>query len=128
MPSKKIKWLIYTVIVGLIPIISRAIIWSLTKSFHIELFSPSDFIAFGLVLHISNINELEHITTIDQSWKTAHNGGSIVFIAIYSVLFSISLLGQNNIESEILLKSAIALSIISTLLSYSIYYRISRIP
>lgn len=122
------KWLMYTVLVGLIPVIARCMIWGVTKSIPIDKFSASDFIAFGLVLHISNINELEHMTTIDQSWKTANNGISIIFIALYSVLFAISLLGPNIVDANIMLYCSVIIAIVSSLLSYSIYYRISRIP
>ncbi|AFJ43528.1 hypothetical protein [Francisella orientalis] len=70
MGNKKIKWLIYTVLVGLIPILSRLIVWLVTKKGSVSLFSPSDFVAFGLVLHISNINEIEHFSGIQKEWKT----------------------------------------------------------
>lgn len=85
MGSKKIKWLIYTVLVGLIPILSRLIVWVVTKEGSVDLLSPSDFVAFGLVLHISNINEIEHFSGVEREWKTSQNGISIAFIAFYSV-------------------------------------------
>jgi hypothetical protein len=61
MKYKMANWLTYSVLVGLIPFISRVIIYlilqSKTSSF---LFNEMDFISLGLVLHITNINELEH--------------------------------------------------------------------
>lgn len=61
MENKKIKWLIYTVLVGLIPIMSRLLVWLVSNKVGIEILNASDFVAFGLVLHISNINEIVSI-------------------------------------------------------------------
>lgn len=128
MGNKKIKWLIYTVLVGLIPILSRLIVWIVTKEGSIDLLSPSDFIVFGLVLHISNINEIEHFSGVEREWKTAQNGISIAFIAFYSVLFALTLIGGNVVDITAITVCAIVLSVVSFLISYSVYDRISNIP
>lgn len=128
MGSKKIKWLIYTVLVGLIPILSRLIVWLVTKEGSVILFSPSDFVAFGLVLHISNINEIEHFSGIQKEWKTAQNGISIAFIAFYSVLFALTLIGENIVDVNAITICTMVLSIVSFLISYSVYDRISKAP
>jgi len=47
--NKQVKWLIYTVLVGLIPIFLRLMIYFVTDG-SISIFSASDFIAFGIVL------------------------------------------------------------------------------
>jgi hypothetical protein len=126
MGSKKIKWLIYTVLVGLIPILSRLIVWLVTKEGSVNLFSPSDFVAFGLVLHISNINEIEHFSGIQKEWKTAQNGISIAFIAFYSVLFALTLIGENIVDVNAITICTMVLSVVSFLISYSVYDRISK--
>jgi len=126
MGNKKAKWLIYTVLVGLIPILSRFLVWVVTEKGIIDLLSPSDFIAFGLVLHISNINEIEHFD-IEKDWKTAQNGISIAFIALYSVLFTLMLIGRNIVNTQAIQYSTIALAIVSFLISYSVYDRVSKI-
>ncbi len=59
-----------------------------------DIFNASDFVAFGLILHISNINEIEHFNDNEKSWKTIQNGISIGFISLYSVLFTAYLLCQ----------------------------------
>lgn len=128
MENKKIKWLIYTVLVGLIPIMSRLLIWLVSNKVGIEVLNASDFVAFGLVLHISNINEIEHLEPADKSWKTIHNGISIIFIAFYSVLFATFLLGSAQpamIDIKAIKTASIVLSVVSLLISYSVYYRIS---
>ena len=96
MANKKVKWLIYTVLVGLIPILARMLVWSVSRSPKMELLNTSDLVAFGLVLHISNINEIEHLNSSEHSWKTIHNGTSIVFISFYGILFAVSLISSSN--------------------------------
>lgn len=127
MGSKKVKWLIYTVLVGLLPILSRFIVWLVTKEDTVELLSPSDFVAFGLVLHISNINEIEHFLNVGKEWKTVQNGTSIVFIAFYSVLFAITLIGDNIVDLKAITHCTILLSFVSFLISYSVYDRVSKL-
>lgn len=128
MGNKKIKWLIYTVLVGLIPILSRLIVWVVTKEGSVDLLSPSDFVAFGLVLHISNINEIEHFSGVEREWKTSQNGISIAFIAFYSVLFALTLVGETIVDVQAITICTIVLSIVSFLISYSVYDRISKAP
>jgi hypothetical protein len=127
MRNKKIKWLIYTVLVGLIPILLRLIVWTVTKEGTVNLLSPSDFIGFGLVLHISNINEIEHFSSVEREWKTIQNGISIAFIAFYSVLFSLTLIGENIVDVTAITICTIVLSVVSFLISYSVYDRISKV-
>lgn len=128
----KVKWLTYTVLVGLIPFFSRLLIFFLTASRNIDLlFNPSDFVAFGLILHISNINELEHSNLEKKSWKTIQNGLSIVFIAAYSVLFVIAVI-EDTISPGVFNQTAVRvspmiLSIPSFALSYSIFDRLAKL-
>ena len=70
MENKKVKWLIYTVLVGLIPILSRLLVWGVTESGVVSLITASDFIAFGLILHISNIHQIAPLSDAQKSWKT----------------------------------------------------------
>ncbi len=130
MENKKIKWLIYTVLVGLIPIISRVLVWGVTQTGTVSILATSDFIAFGLILHISNINEIEHLSDDDKSWKTTQNGTSILFIALYSVLFSLVMLSEgipNFIDVKVIKICAIVLAVISFSISFSVFHRISNI-
>lgn len=130
MENRKIKWLIYTVLVGLIPIISRFLVWGVTQSGMVNILSASDFIAFGLVLHISNINEIEHLSDADKSWKTIQNGTSILFIALYSVLFCLTMLSEGVsgfVDSQVIKACVISLAFISFSISFSIFHRISNI-
>lgn len=127
MANKKIKWLVYTVLVGLIPILCRVLAWIVTKPDAIPVLSPSDFIVFGLVLHISNINEVEHFNTVGEGWKTIQNGFSISFIAFYSALYSLILIGDLVVNITKITYCSIVLAIVSLFISYSVYDRISKI-
>ena len=126
----KVKWLIYTVLVGLIPIVLRALLWVISPNQTIDLFSASDFVAFGLILHISNINEIEHFNDLEKSWKTFQNGTSIFLITVYSFLFAAHLFGQANpgkINVDTVRTISMILNGVSFYLSFSVYDRISKV-
>jgi hypothetical protein len=127
MTNKKIIWLIYTVFIGLIPIIARFLVWFGTAKGVVELFSTLDFVAFGLVLHISSINEIEHAVTVDQSWKTIQVGTSVIFISMYCVLFALALLGDhtNLIDRDKISYFVFLFAFVSFLLCYTVFYRLS---
>ena len=125
----KVKWLIYTVLIGLIPIFLRMLIWSILQNRTMDLFNASDFVAFGLVLHISNINQIEHFSDGQKSWKTIQIGFSILFILFYGILFASSLLGQLNpgmINVKNLTGFSISFSFVSFLMSFAVYDRVSK--
>ena len=124
MENRKTKWLIYTVIIGLLPVIIRGLLWLATENSSLELLNISDIIIFGLIIHISIINELEHSNEKDE-WKTKHNGISLLFITVYSSLFALILLSnevspmidKNNITVLVTL-----MSIVSFIIGYSVHY------
>jgi hypothetical protein len=127
MNNKKIKWLVYTVLVGIIPILCRILVWFVSAGDSaIDFLASSDFVVLGLVLHISIINEIEHISESDQTWKTKQNGFSTAFIAFYGVLFALTLFNGNTVDAEKLKWCAIALVIVSFFISYSVFDRISK--
>ncbi len=126
MINKKTKWLVYTVLVGLIPILSRSLAWLVTNTGTVNFLSSSDFVAFGLVLHISNINEIEHFDNVGKEWKTIQNGISIAFIAFYSVLYSLTLVGDKVVDITAITYCSIFLAFVSFLISYSVYDRVSK--
>lgn len=128
MKNPKSKWLAYTVLVGLIPILSRLLVWSIASNDVVQPFAATDFVAFGLVLHISNINELEHVSSQSKPWKTVQNGVSVIFIALYSVLFAVLLLAEKTprlINASAFLVCVAALAATSLVLSLSIFHRLS---
>ena len=130
MPSRKAKWLMYTVLVGLLPAAARILMWLISPNQDIDLFNAVDFIIFGLVLHISNINELEHFDDRERSWKTIHNGVSVFFIAMYSILFAYHVSGEANpgsIDYDNLKYISIGLGIASFVISLTVYNETSKL-
>jgi len=124
--TTKSKWLAYTVMVGLTPIFSRIVVWLVTREGCVEPFAPQDFIAFGLVLLVSNINEIEHLADVDRSWKTIQNGSSACLIAIHGVLFCLTLIGGDSINQHAIMYCVGIIALVSLGLSYSLFNRISK--
>lgn len=130
MKDRYVKWLIYTVIVGLIPIMVRLLVCAITNSDSLSSLVPSDVIVFGLVLHISILNEIEHVFDSD-GWKTKQVGISIVFMVMYSILMAALLFSEVHpaiIDMEALLNSSVAMAIISFVLTSSVFYRGQTLP
>ena len=125
------KWLIYTVAVGFIPVFLRLLLWLISQDrTSLDLFNALDFIVLGLVLQISNINEIEHLYDSDKTWKTLHNGISIILIVFYSALFVFYLLGESIPEAidDITVKYlAMATALPSIVLSFMVYYRVAKL-
>ena len=129
MLDRNVKWISYTVLIGLIPVLSRALVWLVASDHNAPVLNPTDLILFGLILHISNINELEHFTSEHRGWKSIHNAMSILFIVMYAVLFTCLVFGEfGSVTVDLLTvrNIAIALSVVSLCLSLTIYYRSAR--
>ncbi|OCH05911.1 hypothetical protein A6D98_05975 [Aliivibrio fischeri] len=123
--NKKIKWFAFTVLVGLLPIFARL----LSNVFldNVALFSASDFIAFGFVMHISILNELEHMHD-DDNWKSINNAGSIGFVFIYGLLtFALLMLeaGAVQMNAEKLKYCSMIMAVVSFILAYIVFDRLS---
>ena len=130
MVDRNVKWIFYTVLVGLIPVFARLLVWLVDQSNAVPAFDATDFIIFGLVLHISIINEIEHVHQDSQSWKTAHNGTSLWFIVMFAVLFACQILDQSKAElfnDRAILIVAWVMAAVSFLLSLTVLYRLSRL-
>lgn len=61
-------WLIFTVLVGLLPIIARVITVNMFTLKDVVYISPVDIIVFGIVLHVSILNELNNLQK-DNEWR-----------------------------------------------------------
>lgn len=90
------KWLAYTFLVGLIPVLVRLLTWSVAVDGRVQpLFAP-DFVTFGLVLHISLINETEYLPANASTFKTLQNGVSIVFVTLYSAIYAVTVICERT--------------------------------
>lgn len=129
---KKTKWLIYTVIIGLIPFLIRSFIclFDKTSTFNYWL-NETDFIIFGLILNLSNINELEDKVIVDKLWKTKNIGFSVILIIIFSAIFTIITYSEFKSNPDLNIStvkiSSISLAAVSFIVSYSIFNRINTI-
>jgi hypothetical protein len=126
----KTKWLIYTVIIGLIPFFIRTFIVFFDKKWDIVYWlNPVDFITFGLVLNLTNINELEDKDFEDKIWKTRNIGLSIIQIIIFSSIFAILTYSEFKKNTDLNLVTvktcSIVLAFVTFLFSYSIYNRLN---
>jgi phosphate/sulfate permease len=125
----KTKWLIYTVLLGLTPMLGRILIYFVSTT-SAKPVNVGDIIAFGLVLVITNINLLEHDASIDRAWKTRSIGLSIVLAVLMGIMFAAmcfedahpTLVSERNIT---LVSSALSLACM--LFSYSVIDRITAV-
>lgn len=129
---KKTKWLIYTVLIGMIPFLVRSFIALFDKTGTIDYWiNETDFIVLGLVLNLTNINELEDKDFKDKIWKTRNIGYSVVSIALFSAIFAIVTYSDFKTNPDLdkftVKACSIALALVSFIFSYSIYNRLNKI-
>lgn len=117
----------YTVLVGLIPICSRFFVWMVTRTGTVDAIAAVDFVAFGLVLHIATINELEHVAGVSPSWKTLQSGLAVFFVAVYSVLYATSLVADKIVDVRRLTYCATTMALASFLLNLSVFGRLDKV-
>lgn len=123
------KWLAYTFLVGLIPALTRLLLWASTVHDAVNAVSAADFVVLGLVQHISIINEIEHLPSKEKDWKTIQNGTAVVFISIYSALYAVHIIGEKNsrlIDAQTMLRVCIGVATLSTILSFIIVHRLLK--
>ena len=130
---KKIKWLIYTVAIGLIPFVLRLFLWWITVNTHSidYVINEVDIVMFGLILNLSIITELENEKDLEPKWKTKCNGFSLIMLILFSVFLGISYFGDVTASIAIgtnkLKLLCTVLSIISFLFCFSVYNRLNAI-
>jgi len=108
----------------------RFIIWMVSVEKDIDVVNALDFVVFGFILHTSNINEIAHVNPSEENWKTIHSGMSVIFLILYALLFACYLFGQANIGTfnlEVITYIVIVMSVVSFLLSFAIYDRLSKL-
>ena len=126
-----VKWVVYTVILAMIPIFMRLLIAVLvTPRANFRWFSESDVATFGLIVAITNINALETATNIEEKWKTWRMGISVLIILTFAILFAITCfqeLQPDVFERNRVLWANLILSLVSVVYSYSIWNRIALV-
>ena len=130
MGNIKTRWLVYTVLVALIPMLCRLLVWGMLDANNVNWIDASDCIAFGIIVHISSINEVEHLDDKQGSWKTIINGTSIAFITIYGVLFALNVVEEsdkNLLKDGVLLYLVSVLAIISFVIGFAVFHRLQYV-
>jgi len=123
------KWLIYTVLIGLLPFIARLLIFAITKNLTATyILNEVDMIAFGLVLNVSNISEIDNNRTLTEDWKTKNKGLSVIFIIIFSIFLGLSYMADlptaNGFDKSMIRLLSLVLSSVSLFFSYTIFNKL----
>lgn len=124
-----VKWLIYTVLLALTPIVIRLLVFWFSKSSNGNAIDDGDVVAFGLIVAITNINGLESADT-EESWKTKHMGVSLSLIAMFATMFAAACfrdLHPEALDSGKILCAAMLLSVSTCLYSYALWSRLSAL-
>jgi len=123
----KLKWFIYTVLIGLIPVGARFIVVLVSPRANNEmLWNETDIASFGLALNISNISVLEH-ESFHRQWKTVVNGLSVILLIFIALVFGLSFMKEidPSLISVLRLKqTSFILAVTSFVLSYVVYDRL----
>jgi branched-subunit amino acid transport protein len=119
------KWAVYTVLLGLTPILTRILIISLTSNVPFPSWIQSgDIISFGLILVITNINILEHEKHVDEAWKTRNIGISLLLTVLFAALFAATCFHELNssvLDINKIKAASVILSLSSGIFSYAIW-------
>ena len=127
----KSKWFVYTVSVGLIPVLARLLLWLMAGSTKdVSLLNTTDFVGFSLVLVATNISGLEHESFVDQEWKTRSMGISFFVVALLATVFVAACLSDTDpaiFNQTKVLAAAIFLSVGTLIHSYALWDRLLKI-
>jgi len=123
----KLKWFIYTVLIGLIPVGARFIVVLVSPMANNDmLWNETDFASFGLALNISNISVLEHEDS-NRQWKTIVNGLSVILLVFMALVFALSFMKEIDpslISVQRLKQTSFLLASTSFVLSSVVYDRL----
>ncbi|GGD72845.1 hypothetical protein GCM10011514_41170 [Emticicia aquatilis] len=98
---RRIKWGIFTVLIGLLPFFARLIIYLTIKNVQpIYLLNEIDLTAFGLVLHVTNLNDLTENYIGEEKWKYSNIGLCILFVIVYAFFLSITYFAEIDTDGK----------------------------
>lgn len=129
MKFSKSKWFAYTLVVGLIPMLTRLLVWATTDGIQVEPVAAMDLIALGLVLHTSTINEISRLPARECEWKVMQTGLAILLIAIYGALYALAIIGdkvEGVIDDAAVLTSSFIIAGVSTFVSIMLLHRLTQ--
>ncbi|NBK41510.1 hypothetical protein EON09_23595 [Pseudomonas soli] len=128
--EKKVLWLIYTVLFGMVPIFMRLLASGLVNGGKIPWITASDVISLGIVLHISLLAEIRYNDTEEAVWKKQVVGLSVLAVVFYAVMYVFSLLAEvyKDIDSLFVLLTSIGMVVGSFAMCWAVYDRLTYAP
>lgn len=122
---KKIKWLYFTVGVGLVPFICRVVLFLLRNDLNYDyIFNEIDIVAFSLALQIGVINELADNFVGSDVIKYRNFGASLFFVFGCAIILTVSYVAEidkSNIYNHLSIKICSGiLALASLFFSYKI--------
>lgn len=136
-----IRWLIYTVIVGALPILVRLVVYLISNHLpNAVCINPVDIVFFGLTINISNINEVNSLKAqrikkgevdIISNYKDTFVGLSTLFIILLAIplgaLYMSELTDHTIINQSTAFIGAIALGVLSFVFSSIVIYNVLKL-
>ncbi|GAB3970878.1 hypothetical protein GCM10028806_19720 [Spirosoma terrae] len=109
---------------GAIPFFVRLFIYFFSTKLKIDyIVSEVDMVTFGLVLNVSNINELDGRSDLDERKKSIYVGLSTVAIIIFGVILGVAYVADIDktklFNADRIKIGSAVLSIVSLIFSYS---------
>jgi len=123
----RMRWLLFTVVFGMVPILFRVIFYVFNKDTgNLQLFTASDFISLGIVLQVSVFNEVKYTKEDDAEWRQLFVGCTALFFALFSVFYCLTLTSElgRRVDLDLILKVSAGLDIVLILLYLAVYGRI----
>ena len=124
------KWLAYTFLVGAIPLLTRVLLWTITSEGRVAPLAVADVVAFGLVLHVSMFNEMEHIPDSEREWKSVMSAFSMVCVALFGALYAVALIAERTpalVDQTMLLRCGAMFLLISIFLCNEVLKRLRKV-
>lgn len=128
---RKIKWIIYTVLIGLTPFFIRFFVYVLSTNRTLDaLFNPVDFIFLGLTLNLTNLNELNNVN-LEPAMKLKFEGFSIIQIVFLSGILGILYFADQSqkeiVDKTVALICALAFCFVSFVFSNIIMNKLTSL-
>ncbi|CAH2755635.1 hypothetical protein BUAKA3JSW_00517 [Bacteroides uniformis] len=128
---RKTKWIIYTVLIGLMPFLIRLFVFMLSANREWGLlFNPVDFIFLGLTLNLTNLNELNN-EKLEPILKLKFEGYSVIQIILLSGILGILYFAEQSqkdiLDKTIALVCAIAFCLLSFIFSNAIMNKLNSL-
>ncbi len=128
------RWLTYTVVLGLTPVLLRFALSFLlgpTEQGEIASVSVADVSSYGILILVTNFLGLETVGSDKlKTWRTRCTGASIGLLVLFAAFFVVDVLsvsGLVTLSSNVLTYSVMILAVGVTIVSGAIWYITTRV-